>query len=186
MALISPAPSSRPRLLVCFDLREHIIDVRKGLQLDPFVINCRRILTHARENGWVVVHVHRREPAPRGPAPSVHGLEPLPTEPIFTQSGLSAFSNRAFRDLAGRYLKGEMIIIGCSAASSCLATALAAYDQDMDVVMIEDAVVATPLETQGLEAIGALTQAVDAPFVSFLRTSDLLGLQRRLELVYSQ
>jgi hypothetical protein len=52
--------------------------------------------------------------------------------------------------------------------------------------MIEDAVVATPLETQGLEAIGALTQAVDAPFVSFLRTSDLLGLQRRLELVYSQ
>jgi nicotinamidase-related amidase len=182
----NPALSARPRLLVCFDLREHALQAEAATVSDQFLVNCRRILAHARENGWMVAHVHRREASWRPSSPSVQGLEPSPAEPIFIQSGLSAFSNRAFQDLVGRYGRGELILIGCSSASSCLTTALAAYDLGMDVTLIDDAVASTPLEAEGLKAVGALTRSLQSPFVNLARTSDVLGPKSRLKLVHSR
>ncbi len=68
-------------------------------------------------------------------------------------------------------------------SSSCLATALVAYDHDLSVTLVEDAVAATPLDTVTREALEVVSRRIAMPFVALTSTGDLLSLTRSLRLV---
>lgn len=169
----------RERLLVCLDLQQASLAGRTTP--DARIVNCRRVLTHARQAGWQVVHVHSKMACPTQARP-IEGLEPLPREPLVYRSGVSAFSSPAFRRIVGR--RGcELVIIGYSMSSSCLATAMVAYDNDLTVTLVEDAVSATPLDAVTRDALDLVSRQIARPFVGLTTTGELLGRHRMLRVV---
>jgi nicotinamidase-related amidase len=168
----------RERLLVCLDLQQASLGTRDA---DPCVVNCRRVLSHAREAGWRVVHVHSKKACPDEARP-IEGLEPLTSEPLVYRTGVSAFSSRAFRRMVAG-VAFELVIIGYSMSSSCLATAMIAYDHDLAVTLVEDAVSATSLDPATRDAIDVVARQIARPFVGLTSTGDLLGEGRRLRVV---
>jgi len=169
------------RLLVCLDLQQASLANREASGPDRCVVNCRRLLSHAREAGWGVVHVHSKRACAEEARP-IEGLEPWTSEPLVYRSGVSAFSSRAFRKLV-MGMACELVVIGYSLSSSCLATALVAYDHDMAVTLVEDAVSATALDPATRDAIEVVARQIARPFVGLTSTGDLLGEGRRLRVV---
>ncbi|HEX6860821.1 MAG TPA: isochorismatase family protein [Caulobacteraceae bacterium] len=175
----APAPAARQRLLVCLDLQQAGLAGRDSA--DRCIVNCRRVLGHAREQGWRIVHVHTKRACPAEARP-IEGLEPLTVEPVVYRSGVSAFSSRAFRQMvAGPAC--ELVIIGYSMSSSCLATALVAYDEDLPVTMVEDAVSAAPMDPATRAAMDLVTRHIAGPFVKLTSTQALVGRAPLLRVV---
>lgn len=172
---------ARERMLVCLDLQNASLGGWNRPWDDPCVVNCRRVLAHARACGWRVVHVHARH-ASAADARPIKGLGPTTGEMLVYRDGVSAFSSRVFRRLTARYA-GEMIVIGYSMSSSCLATALVAYDNDLAVTLVEDAVSATPQDETARDALETISRMIARPFVGVTSTGDLLGRERQLRLV---
>ena len=85
---------ARERLLVCLDLQRASLAHRRSAGADGCVVNCRRVLAHARHADWRVVHVHSKMECPDEARP-IEGLEPLVSEPLVYRTGISAFSSRA-------------------------------------------------------------------------------------------
>ncbi len=172
---------ARERMLVCLDLQRASVKDWNRPWESECVVNCRRMLAHARASGWQVVHVHARN-ARAGEARPIEGLEPLTTETVVYRNGVSAFSSPEFRRLTARF-SGEMVVIGYSMSSSCLATALVAYDNNLSVLLVGDAVSATPLDDVTREALETVSRSIASPFVGITSTGGLLGRERSLRLV---
>jgi nicotinamidase-related amidase len=132
--------------------------------------NCRRILTYARGMGWAVTHV-------------IEGLEPLQIEPVLYRTGVSAFSNRIFRESVEDTLEAELILLSLSLSPTCLATALAARDRGVAVALVEDALSGSAGAAAGIDAIQTLSHSIAAPFVKILHTDDLIDIRRGLRVV---
>ncbi|MGZ6016179.1 MAG: isochorismatase family protein [Phenylobacterium sp.] len=162
---------------MCLDLQRAFLE-RAGGAGALCVANCRRVLTHARRSGWSIVHVFSRD----GSRP-IEDLEPLPSEPVFYRPGVSAFSSRDFDELAGASGDARMVVIGFSLTSSCLATALAAYDRSLRPILVEDAVAATRISGVADQAVEAVARAIAAPFVDVVATDSLIGPLVNLRLV---
>ena len=114
---------------------------------------------------------------------SFEGLEPSPTEPVLYRTGLSAFSNRAFRQSVRAAHDAELILIGLSLTPSCLATALAAYDHKISVTLVEDTLCGGPDDSLGIEAIDIVSRSIVAPFARIVRADELIDLRRGLRVV---
>jgi len=168
-------PPRRERLLACLDLQRG--SIADGRAPDGCLVNCRRMLDHARDGGWRVVHVHSRNPDPAHARP-INGLEPLATEPVLYRSGLSAFSNRAFREMVEGGRAVELVLIGYSMTSALVGTALIAYEEALSVVMVEDAICSAVLDPATRNAIELLGRKVARPFATFASTDDMIGAPR--------
>jgi len=181
----SSRTSTQARHLVCLDL----------LRPDPFssddaheprlsrrIQNCRRLLTFGRTVGWTITHVFDHTARVRR-ARAIEGLEPLQIEPVLYRTGVSAFSNRIFREIVEESLGAELIIIGLSLSPTCLATALAARDRGVAVALVEDVVSGSADSAAGIDAIQTLSHSIAAPFVKIARTDDLIDVRRRLRVV---
>jgi nicotinamidase-related amidase len=166
--------SGRERLLVCLDLQRG--RQGEGRAPDGCLVNCRRMLAHARHEGWRVVHVHSKNPDPAQAQP-IDGLEPLLTEPVLYRSGLSAFSNRTFREMVEGRRAVELVIIGYSMTSALVGTALIAYEEALSVVMVEDAICSVVLDRETRDAIEVLGKAATR-FATLACTDDLIGAPR--------
>ena len=179
---------SQPRAgrhLVCLDLlrpAEPPASQRHAALARRRIDNCRRMLTYGRSAGWNVIHVLHRS-ALSQTARSLEGLEPSPSEQVLYRTGVSAFSNRAFRQTVGASSDTELVLIGLSLTPSCLATALAAHDHRIGVTLVEDTVCSGPEDTLGLEAIETVSRSIVAPFVRIARTDDLIDLRSTLRVV---
>jgi nicotinamidase-related amidase len=171
----------RERLLVCLDLQRASLSYRSVAGADRCVVNCRRVLAHARHADWRVVHVHTKKQCPDEARP-IEGLEPLVSEALVYRTGLSAFSSRAFRQLVTGS-SAELVIIGYSQASSALATAMVAYDEELAVTLVEDAVSATTFDPETRDAMDLVSRQIARPFVSLTSTHKLLGGAPRLRVV---
>ena len=144
LRLVGQDEEPRPRLLVCLDLQRSAIsasgsDATVGRETREGLANCRRVLGHARGQDWSIVHLHHKGGTDGGMSRPIEGLEPRPTEPVMTRDGPSAFASRHFRDLLRGAERVELILIGFGWTTSCLATAFAARDRGMGVVVVEDA-----------------------------------------------
>jgi nicotinamidase-related amidase len=137
-------------------------------------------LQHARWRGWEITHVHPRS-ASHASRP-VDGLEPLPSERLVYRTGVSAFSNRAFRQAVKALPEAELVIAGFSLSSSCLATALTAHDWGLGVVLTAEAVL-SEAAAQGQGEADLSLRAVVAPFVRVAATDELIEVRRALRLV---
>ena len=174
-----PTPQPRLKLLVCLDLLEPAAASEDARAYQRCVDNSRRLLSHARKADWEVVHCLGRDLAAR----AVPGLEPLATEPIFQRDGVSAFSSRGFRRRVREWPSLELVIIGCSLASTCLATALAAFDRGMPASLVLDAISVRRDEVMGSEAFARAAARMAAPFVQLSHTDDFVDRRPTLQLV---
>jgi len=169
----------RPRLLVCIDLLEPAAAGEEPRAHQRCVANSRRLLNHAREARWDVVHCLGREL----PARAIPGLEPLASEPVYQREGLSAFSSRGFRRRMRAWPGPELVIIGCSLASTCLATALAAFDRGISASLVLDAISVRSDDVIGSEAYARAAVRMAAPFAQLPNTDDFVGRRRAFQLV---
>ncbi len=167
------------RHLVCLDLVRFAEPLTAEAQAR--IDKCRRLLTYARNSDWVMSHVYPHT-AGRSTRP-LAGLEPLPSEPVYYRTGASAFSHRVFRRAIKEGPELELVILGLSLSSSSLGTALAAYDHDIAVTLVEDTILADAANASGLEAIETVTRALVAPFVQIRRVDELIDHRRGLRLV---
>jgi hypothetical protein len=176
MHQLTKAAAAAARHLVCLDLVEGASppDQRR-------IDSCRRVLTFARCAGWTITHLLPKTLRPQRP---LLGLAPLPTEPVLYRAGASAFSNRSFDRIVKEQTDGEMVILSLSLSSACLGTALYAYDLDVPVILVEDALLADRQDRSGLEAIETVARSIVAPFVRIVRVEDLIEQRRGLHLVH--
>jgi len=167
------APS---RWLVCLDLqRDYVVPGRSRYAPahSAIVRACRQVLDLARAGGWRVVHSQKRNddvsltPRDMFGAP-IEGLRPLVTEPVFFRRGLSAFANPAFAAEMRAARGADVYLIGFSLADSCLATALAAVDEGLELTLLDDAVGAGPEE-----GVMEAAQSLLRPFVRIQASSML-------------
>jgi nicotinamidase-related amidase len=164
----------RDRLLVCLDLQRGSLP--DGRAPDGCVVNCRRMLDHARREGWRVVHVHSKNADPAEARP-IDGLEPLLSEPVLYRTGLSPFSNRAFREMIEGRRSVELVIIGYSMTSSLVGTALIAYEEALSVTLVEDAISSAVLDRETRDAIELLGRAATA-FATLAGVDEVIGAPR--------
>ena len=174
------------RILVCLDLVRQIdlpaeADPRSGEALR--INNCRRILNYGRDLQWGVTHVLDHTVRGGRRARAIPGLEPLQIEPVHYRTGVSAFSNRRFRESLDEAPGVELVLLSLFLSPACLATALAARDRGFAVSLVEDVVDDTPDAAMGIGAIETLSHSLAAPFVKVLQTDDLVVMRERLHLV---
>jgi hypothetical protein len=177
-------PASRPRHLVCLDLLRWpgtvIDEAHPGAPRR--IENSRRILAYGRAMGWTITHVFDHAARARR-VRAIEGLEPLQIEPVLYRTGVSAFSNRIFRESVEDSLDAELIVLSLSLSPTCLATALAARDRGVAVALVEDVLTGTAGAAEGIGAIQTLSHSIAAPFVKIWRTDDLVDVRRGLRVV---
>lgn len=173
---------ARPRVLLCLDLLSPPSASDVEVFDTAFVRNCRRMLEHARGAGWPVVHLHAASRFGSG-AKAIEGLELLPTEPLYHRLGVSAFSCPEFRTFVRANPQAELVIVGASPDSACLATALAAFDRGMAVTLVSDAVSVSPKEQAGLDGLEQIVRVLAEPFVRFVGVAALVGPARKFDVI---
>jgi nicotinamidase-related amidase len=181
----SPARVPLPgRHLVCLDLLRSGAEPDRAHEptLERRIDNCRRLLMYGRTMGWVITHVFDHT-ARLKRARAIEGLEPLQIEPVLYRTGISAFSNRMFRESVEGAPGTELIILGLSLSPTCLATALAARDRGVGVALVEDALSGSVGAAAGIDAIQTLSHSISAPFLKIARTNELIDVRRGLRLV---
>lgn len=185
MSFNSVRTSNPARHLVCLDLLRSA-PASGGDAGDPHVErriqNCRRLLAYGRTVGWTITHVF--DHTARGSrARAIAGLEPLQIEPVFYRTGVSAFSNRIFRECVEESPDAELVIVGLSLSPTCLATALAARDRGLAVALVEDVLSGSADAAAGIDAIQTLSHSIAAPFLKIARTDELIDVRRGLRVV---
>jgi nicotinamidase-related amidase len=176
--LVATSGRPRPRLLLCLDLQEAHAPQGEGEEAEAVrlrLINCRRILDHARAWGWNIVHVYRRHGPLSGLSRPIEGLEPLPSEPVMARDGVSAFSCRSFDELVEGAHDAEIVLIGFCLASSCLATLFGAHDRGLSAVFVEDAVSAAVQADASQQALEPVVRSIVASFAQVMSTDQLIG-----------
>ncbi|HEY3799749.1 MAG TPA: cysteine hydrolase [Caulobacteraceae bacterium] len=170
-----PGAADERSWLICLDLqRDYVVPGRPKFDpgADAVAQACDRMLRHARDDGWRIVHAHQQTGAvgdsSRFGAP-IDGLRPLVREPIFMRAGLSAFSNPDFSEELGAARGAEVYLIGFSLSGSCLATALAAVDAGLNVSLVEDAVGAGP----AAPSVGQIARALLMPWVRLVSSREI-------------
>lgn len=162
-----PAPAA----LVCLDLqRGRLAHALSPAAAERVAANCRRVLVMARQRGWPVLHVHRREARAEDGRP-ISGLEPRPSEPVYVRPGPSAFSHAAFARHA-LALGGPLALVGFSLNDSVLATAFAAADVRMQTEVLLDAIAADCRDAAAREAL-IETLAALSPGCRLIQSEDL-------------
>ena len=136
------------RWLICLDLqRDYVVPGRPRYAVENAQVAaaCVRVLGHARDAGWRIVHSQLRQgdsggwPRELFSAP-IEGLRPLITEPVFFRRGLSAFGDSGFAAEMRAARGHDVFLIGFSLADTCLATVMAGVDEGLSLTLLEDAV----------------------------------------------
>ena len=142
--------------LVSIDLQQDYLD-RPGLIPDAatLIASCAALLTHAREQGWLVVHVrtladgsvvmpHRRaRPEVRAGTP---GAEPPPElvafadEPVLLKRFFDPFDDPAFEALLREQGAEQLVLMGVHGHACVRSTATSAYARGFEVAIAEEAV----------------------------------------------
>ena len=103
---------------------------------------CRHLLAYARALGWTVIHSHSRgELGAYAAAPvtqSIPGLEPLPSEPVHLQAGLSALNARVL-DLLDSRCEEDIWLAGFLTPPCLLSTLLAGVERGLRIGVVADA-----------------------------------------------
>jgi Isochorismatase family len=175
----------KARHLVCLDFQRSEAVGDGGWPDHGFarrVNSCRRLMTYGRAVGWKITHVFEHTVRARR-AWAIEGLEPLQVEPVLYRTGISAFSNRMFRERVDAAIEAELILVSLSLSPACLATALAARDRGVAVALVEDTLEGSPGAAVGLDAIRTLAKSIAAPFVRVTRTDALIDARRGLRVV---
>ena len=142
-----PLPLDPTPLLLLIDIQqEYIAKGRpfhlKGIQ--PALDNCARVLAHARQHQWPIVHVryiqeshlfNKDLPYSR----FIEGFEPLAHETVFTKNMFSCFSDSLFTAFMATARHHPVYVMGFNAQMCCLSTLVDALHRGMRLNFIADA-----------------------------------------------
>jgi isochorismate hydrolase len=109
------------------------------------IANCRRVLAHARANGFPIGFT-RRLAAPPNPATTpvyprwIEGFEPRRSDMIFDRWRPSCYASAPFAEM-GECLTGNYVLAGQFGEMSCLSTAVDAFHRDHRPTFLTDALV---------------------------------------------
>jgi len=136
-------------ILVLIDVQREYTTEGRPFFLDgigPSLDACRRLLAHARAQGWEVAHVRHeqdKEPFKTGGEHTrfVPGFEPRRDEPVFVKNRLSAFSSEGFAEYAQRAQEGgrRLVVAGYGGTMCCLSTAVEGMHRGVRVTWVHDA-----------------------------------------------
>jgi nicotinamidase-related amidase len=136
-------------ILVLIDVQREYATEGRPFFLDgivPSLEACRRLLAHARAQGWEVAHVRHEQDKEPFKAGSEHtrfvaGFEPRRDEPVFVKSKLSAFTSEGFAEYAQRAQEAgrRLVVAGYGGTMCCLSTAVEGLHRGVRVMWVRDA-----------------------------------------------
>ena len=165
--------------LVCLDMQRNAARAADAATSRPVLLTGQWLLSQARRGRWPVAHLHRRNPEfsdqeGLGEVGPIAGFEPLPSEPLFVRTGLSAFSSQRFCEWAGGAADGQVIFLGLGTCATWLATALSGPDLGIRPGLVEDAVWVSPLDAFPPDSARNTLLAVTAPFAHWTTAAALV------------
>jgi nicotinamidase-related amidase len=174
------------RLLVCVDLQQSSIGKEAheaSARVESCLANCLRLLRHAREADWSIVHSYRRSPGSKLASPPLPEFEPKLSEAVMPRTGISAFSNRSLRWLVEGARDAQLVLVGFCLGPTGLATLFSAHDLGLPTLIVQDAVCAEASADRPVPGLEAAVWEMAAPMASTLSTDRLIGRQPLLRLV---
>ncbi len=91
------------------------------------------------------------------------------------RTGLSAFSNRRFRDLVAGGRR-HVVLVGVALGPACLATALDAHDRGIPVTLVEDTLTSGATHLFPAETVRGVLLGVASPYVRRVTSTRVLQL----------
>lgn len=134
-------------ILILVDVQKEYLAKGRPFYLEtigPSLANLRKLLAHARANGWKIIHMRHEqndEYFAYGSelAEPIEGFDPLPGEYSFIKSNFSCFSNGEFQALIDRWRHEDIYIAGYGASMCCLSTIIDAHHRGHDFTFVKDA-----------------------------------------------
>lgn len=110
----------------------------------PSLEKAGRLLTHAREHQWKIIHVqHLQEGSifndPDGYGDFIDGFHPLPGEEHVIKNNFSSYSSEKFIQLTHDISDQRLIVIGYGSTMCCLSTIIDGYHRGHKYVFVHDA-----------------------------------------------
>ena len=183
MSFISTEARLAHRLLVCVDLQRTRRPASARVQ--ACIANCRRLLRHARDEDWSIVHSYRRLGDRKPTPPPLPGLEPRLSEAVMPRTGISAFSNRSLQWLVEGARDAQLVLAGFCLGPTGLATLFSAHDLGLPTLVVRDAVCpeACADEAEAEAEAEAVIWRMAAPLAASILTDRLIGPAPMLRLV---
>jgi nicotinamidase-related amidase len=154
--------------------------------IGPSLENCRRLLRHARGSSWPVVHV--RHIQRRGHlfdeamefSRFVEGFEPLSSEPVFTKSNLSCYSDDAFSRMMDSACDDQVYVAGYNSLMCCLSTLVDAFHRGHRVNFVADASLARATQQGDEQEVHRHVIEILAIYATIVTTDQVLAAPRRV------
>lgn len=183
MSFINMESRPQHRLLVCVDLQQPRGRHSPSAGAQACVANCRRLLRHARDQDWSVVHSYRRLGDSKLTPPPLAGLEPKLSEAVMPRTGISAFSNRSLQWLVEGARDAQLVLAGFCLGPTGLATLFSAHDLGLPTLIVRDAVCAESGSEDSDDNAEAVIWRMAAPLAGTISTDRLIGPAPQLRLV---
>ncbi len=172
-------------VLVLVDVQKEYIAEGRPFCLDTIeesLSNCKKLLDHARQNSWKVIHMHHEqndECFSRGGEFSeyIEGFEPLDNEYNIAKSDFSCFTAPEFTALVDKFRHENIILAGYGCTMCCLSTLVDAHHRGFEFYFVKDATCAK--RTANFEEQDMKEHALDilAAFSTLVSTDQVLAKQ---------
>lgn len=170
-------------VLILVDVqREYVAEGRPFFlkTIGPSLENLRKLLAHAREQGWKIIHIRHQQNAECFTYGSeyslpIEGFEPQDGEYSLVKSNFSCFSSREFQSLMDKWRHEDIIVAGYGATMCCLSTMIDAHHRGHEFTFVRDATCARrtarfdeqDIKERVIDLIGAFGRLAD--------TAEILG-----------
>lgn len=150
-----PTESAKPSslILLMIDLQMEYIAEGRAFELpniSPYLENCRKLLNHAREKRFPIIHFRRLTNGAFFNRETqfsrwIEAFRPKPGELYFEHEKPSCFSDETFDKYLLSQRKPTLVVAGFTAEFSCIATVIDAYQKDLNVLFVKDASPSGPI-----------------------------------------
>jgi|GEM_PF-4615624 len=147
---LDAGPKTAVPWLVCMETQRLHFAPESGQVSPSFYVKveaCRRLLAHARQEHWRVIHVHRqRSETPSGRSDPelrpIDGLAPLPTERVYVRYGSRSLglANDPFWRDAATACGARMIMVGHLSLQGIVEVSATAAEAKVELAIVSDAV----------------------------------------------
>lgn len=134
-------------VLVLIDVQKEYVAEGRPFCLEtigPALENIRKLLNHARQNGWKIIHMQHQQNSDcftyGSPwAEFIEGFGPEGDEMSFKKSNFSCFSNGEFQALMDKWRHEDIYVAGFGATMCCLSTMIDAHHRGHEFTFVGDA-----------------------------------------------